>query len=96
MMAHANFMFMRTRILTLILLLAATPAWSRVLLRWSQPSLPAPATMGVSDLVVSWDDAALIRNAHRQGYRVYAEVPLGKAADMAAQHGKERSGGHHS
>ena len=83
MMAHENFMFMRIRILTVILFLAATPAWSRVLLRWTQPSLPAPATMGVSDLVVSWDDAELIRNAHRQGYRVYAEVPLGKAADMA-------------
>ena len=88
MMAHANFMFMRTRILTLILLLAATPAWSRVLLRWTQPSLPPPATMGVSDLVVPWDDAALISNAHRQGYHVYAEVPAGKAADMAAQRGK--------
>ena len=83
MMARANFMFMRTRILPVILFLAATPAWSRVLLRWSQPSLPAPATMGISDLVVSWDDAALIRNAHRQGYRVYGEVPLGKTADIA-------------
>ena len=83
MMAPANFMFMRTRILTVMLFLAATPAWSRVLLRWNQPSLPAPAVMGVSDLVVSWDDATLIRNAHRQGYRVYAEVPPGQAADMA-------------
>ena len=85
MMARENFMFMRTRILTLILFLAATPAWSRVLLRWSQPSLPAPAKVGVKELVVAWDDAALIRNAHRQGYRVYAEVPLGKAAEMAGR-----------
>jgi hypothetical protein len=87
MTAHANFMFMRTRILTLICLLAATPAWSRVLLRWTQPSLPPPATMGVSDLVVPWDDAALISNAHRQGYHVYAEVPAGKAAEMAGRAG---------
>ena len=82
MMASGNFMFMRARILPLIFLLAVTPAWSRVLLRWSQPSLPAPATMGVSDLVVSWDDAALIRNARSHGYRVYAEVPASKAADI--------------
>ena len=38
--------------------------------------------MGVSDLVVSWDDAALIRNARSHGYRVYAEVPASKAADI--------------
>ena len=82
MMASGTFMFMRARILPLIFLLAVTPAWSRVLLRWSQPSLPAPATMGVSDLVVSWDDAALIRNARSHGYRVYAEVPASKAADI--------------
>ena len=87
MTAHANFMFMRTRILTLICLLAATPAWSRVLLRWTQPSLPPPATMVVTDLVVPWDDAALISNAHRQGYHVYAEVPAGKAAEMAGRAG---------
>jgi hypothetical protein len=82
MMAHANFMFMRKRILTLLCLLAVTPARGRVLLRWSSPSLPAPAMMGVRDLVVSWNDAALIRNARRQGYRVYAEVPAAKAADI--------------
>ncbi len=83
MMANVKLMSMRTRFLTLICLLAATPGWSRVLLRWSQPTIPAPATMGVTDLVVSWDNQALIRNARRQGYRVYAEVPAGKAADMA-------------
>lgn len=93
MMARTNFMFMRTRILALICLLAATPGWSKVLLRWSQPSIPAPATMGLSDLVVSWDDAAVIRNASSQGYRVYAEVPAGKAADMAHSMGKSNLAG---
>ena len=37
--------------------------------------------MGIKEVVVSWDAEALIRNARRQGYRVYAEVPVGKAAD---------------
>jgi hypothetical protein len=82
MMASRNFMLVRTRILTLLCLLAVTPAWGRVLLRWGQPSLPAPATMGIRDLVVSWNDAALIRNARRRGYRVYAEVQTAKVADI--------------
>jgi len=66
----------------MVCLLAATPGWSKVLLRWTQSSIPAAATMGIKELVVSWDAEALIRNARRQGYRVYAEVPVGKAADM--------------
>jgi len=83
MMANLKLMSMRTRMLTLICLLAATPCWSRVLLRWSQPSIPAPATMGVTELVVTWDNAELITSARRRGYRVYAEVPVGKPADLA-------------
>ncbi|MGZ4732863.1 MAG: hypothetical protein ACXVZH_12045, partial [Terriglobales bacterium] len=86
-------MSMRTRVLTLICLLAATPGWSRVLLRWSQPTIPAPATMGVTELVVSWDNEALIRNARRQGYRVYAEVTAGKTADMARSTAKNSLAG---
>jgi hypothetical protein len=84
MMATGNLipMFMRKRALTLICLLAATPSWSKVLLRWTQSSLPAAATMGIKEVVVPWDAEALIRNARRQGYRVYAEIPVGKAADM--------------
>jgi hypothetical protein len=78
-----NFVSGRTRVLTLICLLAATPGWSKVLLRWTQPSIPPAANMGINELVISWDAAALIRNARSQGYRVYAEVPVGKAADLA-------------
>ncbi len=67
----------------MICLLTATPGWCRVFLRWSQPSIPPPATLGVTELVVAWDNAALIASARRQGYRVYAEVPAGKAANLA-------------
>ena len=93
MMANVKHMSMRARVLTLICLLAATPGWCRVFLRWSQPAIPAPATMGLKDLVVAWDDAALIRNARRQGYRVYAEVPAGKTADMARSTAKNSLAG---
>jgi hypothetical protein len=82
MMASGNLIFMRKRVLTLVCLLAATPGWSKVLLRWTQPSIPPAATMGIKELVVSWDAESLIKDARRQGYRVYAEVPVGKAADM--------------
>ncbi len=82
MMASGNLLFVRRRILTLVCLLAATPGWSKVLLRWTQSSLPAAATMGIKELVVSWDAEALIRNARRHGYHVYAEVPAGTAAEM--------------
>ena len=84
MIASGNFVFilMRKRALILVLLLAATPGWSRVLLRWTQSSIPSAATMGIKELVVSWDAEALIRNARRQGYRIYVEVPVGKTADM--------------
>ncbi len=83
MRASGNLIFiMRKLILILLCLLAATPSWSKVLLRWNQSSIPSAATVGIKDLLVSWDSEALIRNARRQGYRVYAEVPVGKATDM--------------
>ena len=94
-MANGNrvFIFTRKRALILVLLLAATPGWSRVLLRWTQSSIPPAATMGIKELVVSWDAEALIRNARRQGYRVYVELPVGKAADMARSTRKDNLAG---
>lgn len=86
-------MFMRKRTLTLVCLLAATPGWSKVLLRWTEPSIPTAATMGLQDLVVSWDAEAVITNACRQGYRVYAEVPAGKAPDFAGSAGRSNLAG---
>src|SRR6266852_9943107 len=82
MMTTGNLIFMRKRVLTMVCLLAATPGWSKVLLRWTQSSIPAAATMGIREVVVSWDADALIRNARKQGYRVYAEVSVGKAAEI--------------
>jgi hypothetical protein len=88
MTAHANFMFMRTRILTPDL-----PAGGDARLEQGAVALdPAFASP-------SGDDGrqrsggfpgmmpALISNAHRQGYHVYAEVPAGKAAEMAGRAG---------
>ena len=67
--------------LTLVCLLAAQPGWGRVFLRWTQPSIPAAKAMGFAEIVVPWDSETLIRDAIRQGYRVYVEIPAGKVAD---------------
>ncbi len=93
MRAGLNLMCVRNRALILVCLLAATPGWSKVLLRWTLPSMPAAATVDIKDLVVSWDAEALIRNARSQGYRVHVEVPVGQAADMARSTDKNNLAG---
>ena len=93
MMARANLIFMRKRVLTLVCLLLATPGWSKVLLRWAQSSIPPAMTMGIEELVVSWDAEALIRNGRRQGYRVYAEIQVGKTTDMIRSTKKNKFSG---
>lgn len=82
MMVRGIRMFVRKWLLTLVCLLAAAPGWSRVLLRWTQPSIPPAASMGIRDVVVSWDAESLIKTARGQGYRVYVEVPVGKASEI--------------
>ena len=80
--------FARRSLLTLVCLLAATPGWSRILLRWTQPSIPPASSMGIREVVISWDAKSLIQAARGQGYRVYAEVPVGKAAEIIRSAGK--------
>ncbi len=67
--------FLPKTALALVCLLSAH-GWGRVLLRWTQPSIPPSANMGVKDLVVPWDAETLIKIARKQGYRVYAEVRM--------------------
>ena len=93
MMASGSLILMRTQVLTLVCLLAATPGWSKVLLRWTQSSIPPAATMGIKELVVSWEAGALIKNARRQGYRVFAEVSVGQAEEMTKETEKSNLAG---
>jgi protein-tyrosine-phosphatase len=67
------------------LVMFSTAAWSSVFVRWTQPDLPPARDLGISDLVVSWDrgTSSFVKAAHRQGYRVYAEVTLLQAATAA-------------
>ena len=69
----------------MLFLMLSTAAWSSIFVRWTQPDLPPARDLGISDLVVSWDrgTSSLVKAAHSQGYRVYAEVTLQQAATAA-------------
>ncbi len=70
----------------LFFLLPATPGWSRVFLRWTEPELPPARELGATDLVIPWNEAsrAFVENARRQGYRVFAEVTPTEVAALEA------------
>ncbi|HET7890587.1 MAG TPA: hypothetical protein VFL34_03640 [Candidatus Sulfotelmatobacter sp.] len=78
-------MKVRNSILVCFLAFVATSAWSNVFLHWTGPALPPATELGVKDLVLSWADGILpqVKAARTQGYRVYAEVPLERAAAAA-------------
>jgi len=65
--------------------LFSTVGWSSVFVRWTQSDLPPAPDLGIRDLVVSWEgkNSSFVKTANTKGYRVYAEVPLGRAATVA-------------
>lgn len=74
---------------TLFLGAVTAPAGAaKVYVRWTQSDVPSATILGVSDLVIPWDDTAkgLVEAAKKQGYRVFLEVKLqeGPAAAEAA------------
>jgi protein-tyrosine-phosphatase len=76
-------------VLCLLLLSVSLPASSGVLLHWSSSAVPPAATLGMRDLVIAWNGGALplLKEAHKQGYRVYVETQLPQAAAAAEQAG---------
>jgi len=87
-----KFMCVRRTFLPLLFALLSIPAWGKVLVRWTQPVIPAARRLGMNELVISWDRnrLSMFRDAARQGYRVYAEVTLrdtSAAAKAAAKNG---------
>src|SRR2546429_1748637 len=75
----------RKRVLPLFVVLFAVPVWSKVFVRWTQPVPPPVKRLGVHELAIPWNAAALssFRGAARQGYRAYAEVAIGEASSAA-------------
>ena len=49
---------------------------SEVLVRWTATELPPAQTLGVTELVIPWneDGKKLLEAARKQGYRVYVET----------------------
>ncbi len=72
-------------ILVWVLVLASTPAWSKVFVHWTNSALPPAKEFGFNDLVLSWNDSLSpqLKAARRQGYRVYVEVSLQQAGAVA-------------
>src|ERR1700674_5091320 len=60
----------------LLCVLMSTSAWRRMFLRWTYKDVPPAKTLGVNDLVVSWDEGALslVEAARKQGFQVYLEA----------------------
>jgi hypothetical protein len=74
---------------TSFLVAVTAPAGAaKVYVRWTQSAVPSATILGVSDLVIPWDDTAkgLVEAGKKQGYRVFLEVKLeeGPAAAEAA------------
>jgi hypothetical protein len=64
---------------TLFLVAVTVPASvGKVYVRWTQNAVPSATVLGVSDLVIPWDDEAkgLVDAAKKQGYHVFLEAKL--------------------
>jgi hypothetical protein len=69
-------------ILAMLAMLAMTTREARAetLIRWDFERIPPPQALGLSTLVVPAGQAATIRTALEQGYRVYVEIEAASAA----------------
>jgi hypothetical protein len=87
-------MCIRKTIFVLLCVLVSASAWSRVFLRWTYKDVPPAKTLGLNDLVVSWDGGALslFGSAGKQGYHVYLEATP-QQASAAAEAGKDSAAG---
>ena len=85
------------RFLRLIWLGAALVPASRceVLVRWTATELPPAHTLGVSELVIPWneDGEKLLESARKQGYRVYVEARSDSLVAVAEAVSKESVAG---
>jgi len=68
-----------------MVVVAANPARAKVILRWTQPAIPAAKSLGVSEVALSFDASRtpLLESASRAGYKVFVEATPQQAADLA-------------
>jgi hypothetical protein len=69
----------------LLCLILTTHAWGKVLLRWTNPAVPASKSVGINELVIPWtpDSAALIETARKQGYWVWVQATPEQIPEIA-------------
>ena len=72
-------------ILFFMVVVAACPARAKVILRWTEPAIPAAKSLGVSDVALTFDAcrSPLLESARRAGYRVFVEATPQQAAELA-------------
>lgn len=84
-------------IFVLLLCVAFSPsAWGTVFVEWNDATLPRPNSLGVNQIVVSWEHAsatALLATARKQGYSVFLETPLQQATAAAKACAEQRCAG---
>jgi hypothetical protein len=78
-------------LLPMLCILLAPSAAGKVLVRWTRSTMPPVKTLGVKDVVVSWNatSAPLFKTARELGYRVYAEASLTQASAAAEAAAKD-------
>jgi hypothetical protein len=56
---------------------------AKVYLRWTHSSLPAAQVLGVSEIVIPWNErvSVLLGQAHEQGYQAYVEAGAAQVRD---------------
>lgn len=70
----------RSFVLLVALFSTIAPSNAEVLVRWDQPQVPSPHSLGISTLVVPAKNTTAIKSARDQGYRLYVQID---AADLA-------------
>lgn len=73
-------------VLCLCIIILSPSAWSTVFVQWNDTALPPASSLGINDIVLSWESGlptGLAATARKQGYRVYVEAPLNQAAAAA-------------
>jgi hypothetical protein len=78
----------KLKLALLAVLFAAPVAMPKVYVLWTQNTVPAPRTLGVSDLVIPWSDTDLVATAKEAGYSVYLETGM-QQAETAIQAGSK-------
>jgi hypothetical protein len=83
-------MNLRSAILFFLCLALSASCRSEVFVHWSNSTLPPATSLGIRDVIFSWNANVLplLQQAHSRGYQVYVETQLQQAGNVAEKVGK--------